>query len=73
MFSQWFIPVAMCLDVQIHYGKDGRPSGQADVVFGSAQEAHMAMTQHKQNMQSRVVELFYDGVTGYEEFSDEDL
>merc|ERR1719513_56682 len=63
--AEWFSSVADCLDVQIHYGGDGRPNGQADVVFGSAQEAKMAMTKHKQNMQSRYVELFYDGVTGY--------
>jgi len=61
--AEWFSSVADCLDVHIHYGGDGRPSGQADVVFGSAQEAKMAMTKHKQNMQSRYVELFYDGVT----------
>jgi len=62
--AEWFSSVADCLDVQIHYGGDGRPSGQADVIFGSAQEAKMAMTKHKQNMQSRYVELFYDGVSG---------
>ena len=63
LYLQWFSSVADCLDVHIQYGGDGRPSGQADVVFGSAQEAKMAMTKHKQNMQSRYVELFYDGVT----------
>ena len=45
--------------LQLNYGGDGRPNGQADVVFGSAQKAKMAMTKHKQNMQSRYVELFY--------------
>merc|ERR1740137_440871 len=59
--AEWFSSVADCLDVQIQFGGDGRPSGQADVIFGSAQEAKMAMTKHKQNMQSRYVELFYDG------------
>ena len=49
--------MADCLDVQIHYGGDGRPNGQADVVSGRDQEAKMAMTKHEQNMQSRYVEL----------------
>ena len=65
--------MADCLDVQIHYGGDGRPNGQADVVSGSAQEAKMAMTKHKQHIQSRVVELFYNGVTGYQQCSQEAL
>ena len=59
---QWFSSVADCVNVQIQNGADGRPSGQADVLFGSEQEAKMAMTKHKQNMQNRYVELFYDGV-----------
>lgn len=45
----------------MHFGQDGRPNGQADAVFGSFDEATNAMTKHKQNMQSRYVELFYDG------------
>jgi len=59
--AEWFSSVADCLDVHIQYGGDGRPTGQAEVMFGSAQEAKMAMSKHKQHMQNRYVELFYDG------------
>jgi len=62
--AEWFSSVADCLDVHIQYGGDGRPTGQAEVMFGSAQEAKMAMSKHKQHMQNRYVELFYDGPSG---------
>jgi len=59
--KEWFSSVADCQDVRILYGADGRPNGQADVCFATHGEAQTAMTKHKQNMQSRYIELFYDG------------
>ena len=59
--SQWFSSVADCEDVMIEYNRDNRPSGNAQVIFASEQEANRAMSKHKQNMQSRYIELFYEG------------
>jgi len=59
--AEWFSSVADPMDVMIHYNHDGRPSGEADAMFGSESEAMRALQKNKQNMQHRYVELFYDG------------
>jgi len=59
--AEWFSSVADPMDVMIHYNHDGRPSGEADAMFASEQEATAALQKNKQNMQHRYVELFYDG------------
>jgi len=59
--AEWFSSVADPVDVVIHYNHDGRPSGEADAMFGSESEATRALQKNKQNMQHRYVELFYDG------------
>merc|ERR1719219_2968946 len=56
---QWFSAVADPVDVSICYGDDGRPSGEANVMFGSHEDATSAMAKNKQNMQHRYIELFY--------------
>lgn len=58
---EWFSSVADAQDITIQYGDDGRPNGQAEVTFLTHAEAKLAMTKHKQNMQSRYIELFYEG------------
>jgi len=58
---QWFNPVADPLDVQICRGEDGRPNGDAKIMFATLEEARMAMKKNKQYIQHRYVELFYDG------------
>jgi len=63
--AEWFSSAADPVDVLIHYGHDGRPSGEADAMFASEGEAKRAMAKNKQNMQHRYVELFYDGGEGF--------
>ena len=57
---EWFNSVAIPVDVGIYYGKDGRPTGDASVMFGSHEDATSAMTKNRQTMQDRYIELFYD-------------
>merc|ERR1711988_255136 len=57
--AEWFSSVADPVDVFIHYNVEGKPSGKADVSFGSDAEAKRAMQKDKQNMQHRYIELFY--------------
>ena len=47
-------------NVSIQFNKDGRPSGNAEVSFGSEQMARRAMQKNKDNMQNRYIELFYE-------------
>merc|ERR1711971_688267 len=61
---EWFSSVADAQDVSICFGADGRPSGEADIMFSTQEDAMAAMTKNKQNMQHRYVELFYDGQGG---------
>merc|ERR1712226_1639762 len=58
---EWFRSVAEAQDITIQFGDDGRPNGQATATFLTHDEAKKAMTKHKQNMQSRYIELFYEG------------
>ena len=45
----------MCdpLDVQIDCGEDGRPNGDAKVMFATQEEAQMALKKNKEYMQHR--------------------
>merc|ERR1719383_540960 len=59
--SRFFSGTAKVIDAEIQYGMDGRPSGTAEVLFGSMSDAKAAMNKHKSNMGSRYVELFFEG------------
>lgn len=48
----------------LKYNNQGRPNGEADVLFASDSDARRAMTKDRQNMQHRYVELFYDAPGG---------
>lgn len=61
--AEWFSSVVDPIDIKIHYNAQGRPSGEADVLFASQSDARKALTKDRQNMQHRYVELFYDGPT----------
>ena len=47
--------------LNFRYNNDGRPTGEAEVAFASAQDAKRSLSKDRQNMQHRYVELFYDG------------
>jgi hypothetical protein len=51
--AEWFSSAADAQDINIMHGSDGRPSGQAEVTFKTAEDAKAAMTKHRQNMQNR--------------------
>jgi hypothetical protein len=53
LFLQFFADVAKVLDVEIEFGRDGRPSGTACVLFGSQAEAKKALVKNRENMGSR--------------------
>ena len=59
--AEWFSSVVDPIKVDISYSDDGRPSGNANVLFATAQDAKKAMTKDKENMQHRYIELFYEG------------
>jgi len=63
--AEWFSSVADPVDIMIHYNNDGRPSGEADAMFGNERDAKRALQKNKQNMQHRYVELFYEGPGDY--------
>jgi len=56
--AEWFSSVADPFHVSIEYNKEGKPSGEANVHFRTAQEAKNAMSKNKQNMAHRYIELF---------------
>jgi heterogeneous nuclear ribonucleoprotein F/H len=58
---EWFSSVVDPTDISIIYNNQGRPTGEADVMFNSEADANKAMTKDRQNMQHRYIELFYDG------------
>ena len=45
--------MAKVLDAEIDFGRDGRPTGTATVLFGSLAEAKAALAKNKENMGSR--------------------
>ena len=59
--AEWFSSLVDPVKVRINYNSDGKPSGNADVLFSTHEDAQKAMTKHKENMQHRYVELYYDG------------
>merc|ERR1712241_516055 len=61
---EWFSSVVDPTDISIIYNNQGRPTGEADVMFNSEADANKAMTKDRQNMQHRYIELFYDGAGG---------
>jgi len=61
---EWFSSVTDPIGINIRYNNQGRPAGEADVLFATEAEAKKAMSKDRQNMQHRYVELFYDGPYG---------
>jgi len=59
--AEWFSSVADPVGINIQYNNQGRPTGEAEVAFSSAQDAKRSLQKDRQNMQHRYVELFYDG------------
>lgn len=49
---------------EFEFGHNGRPTGEANVDFGSHQEAVEAMKKHKCNMHHRYIELFLNSEPG---------
>ena len=62
--AEWFSSVTDPIAINIRYNNQGRPAGEADVLFSDEAQAKKAMTKDRQNMQHRYVELFYDGPVG---------
>lgn len=57
--AEFFSPLNIKpVSVEIEYGPNGRPTGEANVDFATHQEAVEAMKNHKKNMQHRYIELF---------------
>lgn len=50
--------------VHIEIGPDGRVTGEADVEFATHEEAVVAMSKNRANMQHRYIELFLNSITG---------
>merc|ERR1719219_1161321 len=62
--AEWFSSVVDPMDISIIFNNQGRPTGEADVMFAAESDARKAMTKDRQNMQHRYIELFYDGTAG---------
>jgi len=52
-YFQFFADVAKVLDVEIEFGRDGRPNGTATVLFGSHADAKAALVKNRETMGSR--------------------
>ena len=68
--AEFFSPLNIKpVSVEVEYGPNGRPTGEANVDFATHQEAVEAMKNHKKNMQHRYIELFLNstqtGKTNY--------
>merc|ERR1711997_1184747 len=59
--AEWFSSVVDPMKVEINYSPDGRPSGNAFVLFANLPDAKKAMSKNKEHMQHRYVELFLEG------------
>lgn len=59
--SDFFRPTVP-VHIDIHY-ENGRPSGEADVDFGSHNDAVQAMSKDRTNMQHRYIELFLNSTS----------
>lgn len=57
--AEFFEPVCP-VHISLIYSRNGRPSGEAEVSFGSYQDATAAMQKDKQYLGSRYVELFQE-------------
>jgi len=55
--EEFFAPLQP-LQIHIIMNPEGRPSGDAEVEFATAEDAKRAMNKDKANMQHRYVELF---------------
>lgn len=59
--AEWFSSVVDPVKIEINYAPDGRPSGNASVLFANLQDAKKAMSKNKEHMQHRYVELILEG------------
>merc|ERR1711872_442549 len=59
--AEWFSSVVDPMKVEIDYSPNGRPSGDALVLFANLQDAKKAMSKNKEHMQHRYVELVIEG------------
>jgi len=53
--------------IHIHYGTNGRATGEADVEFETHEDASAAMERDKHHMQHRYVELFLQSQPAYDQ------
>ena len=58
--AEWFSSVVDPVDINLKYNPQGKPNGEADVLFSCEADARKALSKDKQNMQHRYVELFYN-------------
>jgi len=58
--ASFFSPIVP-VNVRREYGEDGRISGEANIEFASYQDAKAAMKKDRQLIQTRYIELFYQG------------
>ncbi|KAM9325152.1 heterogeneous nuclear ribonucleoprotein H3 [Gastrophryne carolinensis] len=61
--ANFFSPLSP-IRVHIDIGADGRATGEADVEFGTHEDAVAAMSKDKNNMQHRYIELFLNSTAG---------
>jgi len=58
---EWFSSVVDPTDISIMYNNQGRPTGEADVIFNTQDDAQRAMTKNRQYIGERYIELSYSG------------